>query len=165
MRGHGRTGTPSTSAELQWVEKSLQNTKSSILAAALGLATSNPSLSWSSSHKFSIKCHGRNSLTRSKADITERNNFGSEPRQLKNYQWNLVDHRRGTRLLGVYEDLARVSKHAKKTRSSVRAFRRSSQSALPLMKNNGRPKWRQQAHSNPKSPDTWWLKDTSRVND
>ena len=29
----------------------------------------------------------------------------------------------------------------------------------------GRSKWRQLAHSVPKPPDAWWLKDTSRVND
>jgi hypothetical protein len=28
-----------------------------------------------------------------------------------------------------------------------------------------RPKWRQLTHTIPKSPDAWWLKDTSRVND
>ena len=28
-----------------------------------------------------------------------------------------------------------------------------------------RSKWRQLTHAIPKSPDAWWLKDTSRVND
>jgi len=30
---------------------------------------------------------------------------------------------------------------------------------------NDRPKRRQQTHPNPKPPDAWWLKDTSRVKD